>query len=94
VLIAIIVSLFFHPGATLIIAIILLAINTVVSYAILPRLLSTSVGVPSLIALTAVSIGTQLFGFWGLIFSVPMMGAIYATVFDFYLPRRQLRIKN
>lgn len=91
VLIAVIVSLFFNPSATLLIAIILLAINTLVSYVILPRLLSTSVGVPSLVALTAVSIGTQLFGFWGLIFSVPMMGAVYAIVFDFYLPRRSIK---
>lgn len=94
VLIAIIVTLFFNAGAALPIALILLIINTVVSYVVLPRLLRTSVGVPSLIALTAVSIGTQLFGFWGLIFSVPMMGAIYAIVFDFYVPRKKLKIKN
>ncbi|HQV68720.1 MAG TPA: AI-2E family transporter [Thermoflexales bacterium] len=94
VLIAIIVTLFFNAGAALPIAIILFVINALVGYVILPRLLSTSVGVPSLLALLAVSVGTQIFGFWGLIFSVPIMGAIYATVFDFYLPRRQLKIKK
>jgi hypothetical protein len=45
--------------------------------------------VPGLVGLVAVSIGVQLFSFWGLIFSIPVVGALYALVFDFYLPRQR-----
>jgi hypothetical protein len=31
----------------------------------------------------------QLFGFWGLIFGVPAMGAVYTMMFEYYLPRRR-----
>lgn len=91
VLIAVAVALFFKPGAALIIGIVLFALNQVFSFGVLPRLLKNTVGVPGLVQLVAVSVGTQLFGFWGLVFSVPMAGAIYAVVFDFYLPRRRSR---
>jgi len=47
------------------------------------------VGVPGLVALLAISLGVQLLGFWGVIFGVPFAGAVYALLFDFYLPRRQ-----
>jgi hypothetical protein len=40
-------------------------------------------------ALLAISVGVQLLGFWGVIFGVPFIGAVYALVFDFYLPRRR-----
>jgi hypothetical protein len=42
-----------------------------------------------MVALLAISLGVQLLGFWGVIFGVPFAGAVYALLFDFYLPRRQ-----
>ena len=89
ILIATIVALIFQPAAVLPMLIILLVLDLIVAYGILPALLSDAVGVPSLIGLISISLGVQLLGFWGLIFSIPLVGAAYAVVFDFYLPRRR-----
>ena len=89
ILVASIVALIFQPAAVIPILIILLVLDLVVAYGVLPALLSDAVGVPSLIGLISISLGVQLLGFWGLIFSIPLVGAAYAVVFDFYLPRRR-----
>ena len=89
ILIATIITLIFQPAAVLPILIILTVLDLIVAYGILPALLSDAVGVPSLIGLISISLGVQLLGFWGLIFSIPLVGAAYAVVFDFYLPRRR-----
>ncbi len=89
ILIAVIVALIFQPAAVLPILIILTILDLIVAYGILPALLSDAVGVPSLIGLISISLGVQLLGFWGLIFSIPLVGAGYAVIFDFYLPRRR-----
>jgi predicted PurR-regulated permease PerM len=89
VLIAAVVALIFQPSAVLPIAIILLVVDLIVAYFVLPQLLSDAVGVPSLIGLISISLGVNLLGFWGLVFSIPIVGAVYAVVFDFYLPRRR-----
>lgn len=89
ILIAAIITLIVRPAATLPVTLILIVVDQVVAYGILPRILKTTVGVPGLVGLVAVSIGVQLFSFWGLIFSIPVVGAIYALIFDFYLPRQR-----
>jgi hypothetical protein len=89
IMVATIVALIFQPAAVLPILIILTILDTIVAYGILPVLLSDAVGVPSLIGLISISLGVQLIGFWGLVFSIPLVGAAYAVVFDFYLPRRR-----
>jgi len=89
ILIAAIVALIVRPEAALPVVLLIFVFDQIVAYAILPRLMSNTVGVPSLIALLAISVGVQLLGFWGLIFGVPIAGAIYAVLFEFYLPRRR-----
>jgi predicted PurR-regulated permease PerM len=89
ILIAAIITLIVRPAATLPVTLILIVVDQVVAYGVLPRILKTTVGVPGLVGLVAVSIGVQLFSFWGLIFSIPIVGAIYALIFDFYLPRQR-----
>jgi hypothetical protein len=69
------------------VTIILIVADQIVAYVVLPRILRTTVGVPGLVGLIAVTVGVQLFGFWGLIFGIPVVGALYALLFDFYLPR-------
>lgn len=86
--IATLVTLIVQPEAWLLVALLLFAFDQLVAYVVSPRLMRRMVGVPSLIALLAISMGVQLLGFWGLIFGVPIVGAAYALVFDFYLPRR------
>jgi predicted PurR-regulated permease PerM len=87
--IAALVTLLVRPEAWLPVALLLFAFDQLVAYVVSPRLMRHMVGVPSLIALLAISVGVQLVGFWGLIFGVPLVGAAYALVFDFYLPRRR-----
>jgi predicted PurR-regulated permease PerM len=87
--IAALVTLIVRPEAWLPVALLLFAFDQLVAYVVSPRLMRHMVGVPSLIALLAISVGVQLLGFWGLIFGVPIVGAAYALVFDFYLPRRR-----
>ncbi len=89
ILIAAIVALIVRPEATLPVVLLIFVFDQIVAYGVLPRLISNTVGVPSLIALLAISVGVQLLGFWGLIFGVPIAGAIYAVLFEFYLPRRR-----
>jgi predicted PurR-regulated permease PerM len=89
IVIAGIVTLIVQPDAVLPVVLLIFAFDQVVAYAVLPRLMQDMVGVPSLVALLAISLGVQLLGFWGLVFGVPIVGAIYAVVFDFYLPRRR-----
>ncbi|MGQ9904800.1 MAG: AI-2E family transporter [Anaerolineae bacterium] len=87
ILIAAIITLVVRPDAALAITIILLIADQVVAYIVLPRIMSDIVGVPGLVQLVSVTIGVQLIGFWGLLFSIPFVGAAYALAFDFYLPR-------
>jgi predicted PurR-regulated permease PerM len=85
----VIVTLIVNVEAAVPVALLMAACDQVVAYAVMPRLMKDMVGVPGLVALLAISLGVQLLGFWGVIFGVPFAGAIYALLFDFYLPRRQ-----
>jgi predicted PurR-regulated permease PerM len=89
IVIAGMVTLIVQPDATLPVVLLIFAFDQFVAYGVLPRLMKDMVGVPSLVALLAISVGVQLLGFWGLVFGVPIVGAIYAVVFEFYLPRRR-----
>ncbi len=87
--IAAIVSLIVSPMVFWPVLITLLILDFVIAYLVLPQLLADAVGVPSLIGLVSISLGVQLFGFWGLVFSIPIVGAAYAIIFDFWLPRKR-----
>jgi predicted PurR-regulated permease PerM len=78
-----------HPEAVLPVTLIVFVFDQIVAYVIVPRIMSDTVGVPGLIGLLSITVGVQLFGFWGLIFGVPAMGAIYTVLFEYYLPRRR-----
>jgi predicted PurR-regulated permease PerM len=78
-----------RPEAVLPVVITLFLFDQIVAYVIVPRIMSNTVGVPGLIGLLSITVGMQLFGFWGLIFGVPAMGAIYTILFEYYLPRRR-----
>ena len=84
-----VVALIVQPEATLPVVLLLFVFDQLVAYVVVPRLMQDMLGVPSLIALIAISVGVQLLGFWGLIFGVPIAGAVYALLFEFYLPRRR-----
>ncbi len=85
---AAIVVLIVNSDAVLPVMLLMFAFDQFVAYGVMPRLMKDLVGVPGLVALLAISVGVRLLGFWGVIFGVPFIGAVYALVFDFYLPRR------
>jgi predicted PurR-regulated permease PerM len=89
IVIAGVVTQIVQPDAVVPVVLLIFAFDQLVAYGVLPRLMKDMVGVPSLVALLAISVGVQLLGFWGLVFGVPIVGAIYAVVFEFYLPRRR-----
>lgn len=91
ILIGVVVMLIFQPQVVIPVVIILTVMDFIVAYIVLPLLLADTVGVPSLIGLISISVGVQFLGFWGLVFSIPLVGAIYAIVFDFWLPRHRAR---
>jgi predicted PurR-regulated permease PerM len=68
-------------GAPLSSALLLLAFLTVFQqillHLIVPRIMSESVGMPSLLTLISVLIGVRLWGVWGFIFGIPVAGAVY-----------------
>jgi len=47
---------------------------------IYPRVVGTSIGLPGLWVLTAVTVGGGLFGLLGIMLSVPMCSVLYALV--------------
>jgi predicted PurR-regulated permease PerM len=87
--VAAVVTFISAPAAVLPVVIILLVVDQIVAYVVVPKLMSDSTGVPSLIAMLALIVGVQLLGFWGLVFSVPIVGSVYAIIFDVVLPRRR-----
>ena len=70
-------------GVPLLNAILLLASLTVFQqillHFIVPRIMSESIGMPPVLTLISVLIGTKLWGVWGFIFGIPVAGAIYAV---------------
>jgi predicted PurR-regulated permease PerM len=89
IVIAGVIAFIVNPALVLPVTLTLLIADQIVAYVVVPRMLTESVGVPSLIALLSISVGVQLLGFWGLVFSVPIVGSIYAVIFDVWLPRRK-----
>ena len=45
---------------------------------VMPRLLSKSLRMPSLLVIAALLIGAQLMGIWGFVFAVPVAAALYS----------------
>lgn len=89
VFIAALVTLISLPSAVVPVVAFLFVVDQIVAYGVVPRLMTESTGVPSLIAMMSIIIGVQLLGFWGLVFGVPIVGSVYAIVFDVILPRRR-----
>lgn len=90
IIVAALVTLVVRADATVPVTIILVVFDQIVAYVITPRIMSDTVGVPGLVGLLAISVGVQLFGFWGLIFSVPVTGAVYSMLFEYYLPHQRV----
>ncbi len=69
-------------GVPLLANILLLAFLTlfqqILLHLLVPRIMSESVGMPSLLILLSVLIAVRLWGVWGFVFGIPVAGAVYA----------------
>lgn len=68
----------------LIVLAILFGLQQVVLNAIAPRVLSQSVGIHPLLVFFALLLGIKVAGFWGALFGVPVVAAVYSMVVFFY----------
>jgi predicted PurR-regulated permease PerM len=94
ILIAGVVTLITAPQAVIPVVIILLVVDQIIGYGVVPKLMTGSTGLPSLLAMLSLFIGVQLLGFWGLVFSVPIVGSIYKILFDYMAEERGEGIGN
>jgi predicted PurR-regulated permease PerM len=63
---------------TLLIVVLLFAFQLILFNLIMPRILSQSLRMPTLLVFVALIVGGQLLGIWGLLFAVPAVGALYS----------------
>ena len=61
-----------------------LAMNQVFDGVVTPRVVGGGVGLSPIMAIFALVIGGELFGIWGMLFSVPLAGSIQAILFRLY----------
>ena len=63
---------------TLLLVVLLFVFQIVLFNLIMPRILSQSLRMPTLLVFVALIVGGQLLGVWGLLFAVPAAGALYS----------------
>ncbi len=63
---------------TLLLVVLLFVFQLVLFNLIMPRILSQSLRMPTLLVFIALVVGGQLLGVWGLLFAVPAVGALYS----------------
>ena len=69
-----------EPNGLLPFIILVIVIQQVDANLLQPRIVGQSVGLPGVYAFIAVTIGSQLFGFWGLLLSVPVSAIAFALI--------------
>ncbi len=78
VLLALIVS----PQKAILCLIVYLAVQFLEEQFIYPRVIGTSVGLPTLWTLIAVILGGKLFGLFGMVFFIPLVSVVYTLIGD------------
>ena len=61
-----------------------LLLNQIFDYYVTPRIVGGGVGLHPVIALFSLTLGGALFGFWGLLFSVPIAASIQVILFRYF----------
>ncbi len=67
-----------NTGPAIALLIFLTIFQQVLLHFVVPRLMSESIGMPSLLVLLSVLVGVRMLGVWGFIFAIPVSAAIYA----------------
>ena len=79
----IIATLVWHPEATVFVVVALAVFQAFVLNALGPRLMSRQLGLPPLVVLFAILVGTQIAGLWGAVLGVPTLSAAVAILLHF-----------
>lgn len=78
-LLPLIVGLLQSSPNTWLLLVLLFAFQIVLFNIIMPRILSHSLRMPTLLVFIALIVGAQFLGIWGLVFAVPLAGAFYSV---------------
>lgn len=68
------------PSALVPFFILVIVIQQVDANLLQPKIIGESVGLPGVYVFIAVTVGSQLFGFWGLLLSVPVSAIVFALI--------------
>ena len=77
-----------EPNALLPFIILVMVIQQVDANLLQPKIVGQSVGLPGVYVFIAVTIGSQLFGFWGLLLSVPVSAIAFALIHKHFAQKR------
>lgn len=69
-----------NPNALIPFFILVIVIQQIDANFLQPRIIGQSVGLPGVYVFIAVTVGSQLFGFWGLLLSVPLSAIAFALI--------------
>lgn len=76
------------------VAVYILVIQQLDGNIIQPKIIGQSVGVRPIYVLLAITLGGGLFGFWGILLSVPSMAVVQMLICDFIDYRNRKKMKN
>ena len=68
------------PSALIPFFLLVIVIQQVDANLLQPKIIGESVGLPGVYVFIAVTVGSQLFGFWGLLLSVPVSAIVFALI--------------
>jgi len=77
-----------EPNALLPFIILVMVIQQIDANLLQPKIVGQSVGLPGVYVFIAVTIGSQLFGFWGLLLSVPVSAIAFALIHKHFAQKR------
>lgn len=77
-----------EPSALLPFIILVMVIQQIDANLLQPKIVGQSVGLPGVYVFIAVTIGSQLFGFWGLLLSVPVSAIAFALIHKHFAQKR------
>ena len=86
VIVPVLATLLWNPGATLPVSIALVLLEQIVLNVVGPRLMSKQLGLPPLLVFVGILAGGQIAGLWGAVLGVPVLAAILSCA-DYFRKR-------
>ncbi len=92
--IAVVLLLMVNPWKALLFIIIYVLLQALDNYFIYPRIVGNAVGLPGILVLFAVLLGSKFAGIFGLIFGVPFIAVLYILFNEFIIWKLRIKLKN